>query len=405
MEFDKSKLRQIRWLMVFAALLVLAVIYSGSIAEGAGFVLGIAKPFLYGGVIAFVLNLPLTFVEKKLLKKWKGKIAEKVKRPIGIFLSMLILSAVIALVICMVVPQISRAAAELGRKVPPFLVRMERELEILGQTYPALQREVEMLQRMEIDWTKLQETVFDFLKNGAGDVLTSAVSVTSGIVGGIVNAFIAVVFALYILGQKEKLADQGKRIMSAYLPERVEAAVLKLLALSYCNFSSFLTGQCTEAVILGCMFVVAMSIFRMPYAFMVGVLIAFTALIPIVGAFIGCAVGAFLILINDPVQALWFIILFLVLQQIEGNLVYPRVVGSSVGLPSIWVLMAVTIGGSLFGVAGMLFFIPLTATGYTLLREHVNARNAAKTGKQIPAPVETDSAQPEEEAGSFGESD
>ena len=209
-------------------------------------------------------------------------------------------------------------------------------------------------------------------------MLTSTFSVASGIISGLVNVVIAFIFALYILAQKEKLENQGKRIIAAFLPEKVAGKMLEVCSLLYKSFSSFITGQCMEAVILGMMFVIAMSIFQMPYAFMVGVLIAFTALIPIVGAFIGCGVGAFLILIDNPIQALWFIILFLVLQQIEGNLIYPRVVGNSVGLPSIWVLMAVSLGGSLFGVSGMLFFIPLMSAGYVLLRESVNSRNAAK---------------------------
>jgi len=172
--------------------------------------------------------------------------------------------------------------------------------------------------------------------------------------------------------------------------------VLKVLSMLHKNFGSFISGQCLEAVILGTMFVIAMSIFRMPYAFMVGVLIGFTALIPIVGAFIGCVVGAFLILIENPVMAFWFVIMFLIIQQLEGNLIYPKVVGNSVGLPSIWVLMAVSLGGSLFGVAGMLFFIPLLATIYTLLRENVNARNAGKQA-EVMAEEEMSGEAPDEE--------
>ena len=220
-----------------------------------------------------------------------------------------------------------------------------------------------------------------FLKNGAGDMLDSTVSMAGSIISGVVGMVIAFVFALYILAQKERLADQGLRILSAYLPARIGDKVLEICRLLSKNFSSFITGQCLEAVILGTMFVVFMSIFRMPYALVVGALIAVTSLVPIVGAFIGCAVGIFLILINDPVQALWFAVLFLVLQQIEGNLIYPKVVGNSVGLPSIWVLMAVSVGGSLFGVMGMLVFIPLLSTGYALLRDSVNKRNALRGGK------------------------
>ena len=249
-----------------------------------------------------------------------------------------------------------------------------KELEKLTIQYPELAKQVENLEELNLDWDTALDNMVDFMKNGAVDMLNSTVSVASGIISGIVNAVISFIFALYILAQKERLADQGKRILTAYLPGNVSGRVLEICSLLYRNFSSFITGQCLEAVILGAMFVVSMSIFRMPYALMVGVLIAFTALIPIVGAFIGCAVGAFLILIDNPLLALWFVILFLVLQQVEGNLIYPHVVGSSVGLPSIWVLAAASVGGSLMGIVGMLVFIPLTSVLYTLFREFVNGR-------------------------------
>ena len=188
------------------------------------------------------------------------------------------------------------------------------------------------------------------------------------------SSFIAFVFACYILLQKEKLGLQCRKALFALLPKRVAERVISVCSLSHRVFSSFITGQCVEAVILGTMFFVAMSILKMPYALLVGCLIAVTALIPIVGAFIGCGVGAFLILMVSPMQALIFVIMFLILQQVEGNLIYPHVVGSSVGLPSIWVLFAVTVGGSLMGVLGMLLFIPLTSVLYTLFREFVYKR-------------------------------
>jgi predicted PurR-regulated permease PerM len=203
----------------------------------------------------------------------------------------------------------------------------------------------------------------------------------SSIISSVVNFIIAFVFAVYILAQKEKLSGQVRRVMQAYLPEKTVERVQKVSSLLYTNFSNFITGQCLEAVILGGLFVICMSILRLPFALVIGILIALTALIPIAGAFIGCAVGVFLILIEDPVQALVFLVLFFVLQQIEGKLIYPKVVGNFVGLPGIWVLFAITVGGSLFGIVGMLVFIPLTATVYTLLREDVGKRIALKKQK------------------------
>lgn len=377
-ELGREKVRQIRHLMILAAVLVLGLIYSEEVFQGAFFLFGILSPFLVGGVIAFVLNIPMRAFEEKLLSRWRGKSAGKVKRPVCMVLALVAVVLVITVVVGTVVPQVASTASEVGKKIPVFMDKVIEELDQLTRKYPELAKQVSELEKLEVDWDSILGNIFDFLKNGAGDVLNSTVNVASGIISGVVNFVISFIFALYILSQKETLASQGRRVLTAYLPESVGRKVLEVCSLLYRNFSSFITGQCLEAVILGTMFVVSMTLFRMPYAFMVGVLIAFTALIPIVGAFIGCAVGTFLILIDNPLQALWFVILFLVLQQIEGNLIYPKVVGNSVGLPAIWVLMAVSVGGSLFGVSGMLFFIPLMSSCYALLRESVNKRNVGK---------------------------
>ena len=378
MELSKAKMKQIRRLMLLAAVLVLVIIYSKEVIEGIKFVFGILAPFIAGGVIAFILNLPMRFYENKLFKKWNGKVAAKVKRPLCMVMALVSVVLIITVVIGTVVPQVTTTIGVLGSKIPAFTENVIDELVQLSKDYPELAEYVTKLDKMEINWDTILDNTINFLKNGVSNVLNSTFSVASGIISSVVNGVIAFIFALYILSQKEKLADQGKRIIVAFLPERMAKNTLKVFSLMHRNFSNFIAGQCVEAVILGALFVIVMSIFMMPYAFMCGVLIAFTALIPVVGAFIGCAVGAFLILIENPMLALWFVVMFLVIQQLEGNLIYPRVVGNSVGLPSIWVLMAVSVGGSLFGVVGMLFFIPLMSTGYALLRESVNNRNAAK---------------------------
>ena len=213
--------------------------------------------------------------------------------------------------------------------------------------------------------------MLNFIKSG-GNMLNSTIGIVSTIFSTTLNLIIGFIFAIYVLLQKEKLGKQGTKILFAIMPTKIAENILGVLKLSYKVFTSFVTGQCLEACILGVIFFVVLSIFRMPYALLIGVLIAFTALIPIVGAFIGCFISAFLILMVSPIKALVFIILFLVIQQIEGNLIYPNVVGNSVGLPSIWVLVAVTLGGNLFGVAGMLLFIPLSSVCYTLFKEWVN---------------------------------
>ncbi|MBQ7360174.1 MAG: AI-2E family transporter [Lachnospiraceae bacterium] len=374
MGFDKVKMRQIRGLLIFAAALVLLIIYSGSVWSGIEMFFGILTPFLAGGAIAFVLNMPMNWVEKKWFGKWNGRVAAKMKRPISMVIAILLIVLIVALIMLIIVPQVGESLAELGVQIPAFFNSTLVTLTKLANEYPEILEQVKELQNIKIDWDTVINTVVDFLKNGMGNVLTVTVTAAGSLIGGIVNTFIAFIFAIYILSQKENLARQRDKLLDAYLPEIWSARIKKVMKLMYKNFSNFVSGQCIEAVILGCMFVIAMAIFGFPYAVMVGTLIAVTALIPVVGAFIGCFVGAFLILINDPLQAVWFIVMFLIIQQIEGNLIYPRVVGSSVGLPSIWVLVAVSLGGSLFGVAGMLLFIPLLSTVYALVRENANGK-------------------------------
>ncbi len=378
MGFDKVKLKQIRGLMILGAVLILALMYSKSVFLGIAIAIGMIRPFIYGGAIAFVLNIPMKAIETKLLKRWNGKVAKHVKRPICMVLSIIVVVVIVSTVVLTVVPQLSKTIAEIGNKIPTFIDTTFNQLEKISAEYPQIQEKILELEKLELNWQDIINKSIDFLRNGVGSMLSSTFTVAGNIIGGAINFMVAIIFALYILSQKEKLGSQGRRILSAYLPVKASQRIQYILSILYKNFSNFITGQCLEAVILGSMFVIAMSIFRMPYAVMVGILIAFTALIPIVGAFIGCFVGAFLILISNPMQALWFIILFFILQQIEGNLIYPRVVGSSVGLPAIWVLLAVSIGGSLFGIVGMLIFIPILSTVYTLLRESVNKKNKEK---------------------------
>ncbi len=378
MDLNKGNMKKIRGLILFTAVVCLAVVKLDVLLEGIFFLLSIVRPFIYGAAIAFVLNIPMKAIEKSLFSKAKNPKVEKVKRPASIFLAFAAVVLVIVFVTVTVVPQVTKTMIELGNKIPKFLADVQIWLEELFASQPQLIALLEEFDPAETNWDSIVDTVIDFLQNGLGSVVSSTVTVASTIIGGVVNLFVALVFSFYILSQKEKLGSQFRRILHAYFPQKVYDKVLEVTSLAGRNFSSFITGQCMEAVILGTMFVITMTLFGFPYAVMVGVLIAFTALIPIVGAFIGCFVGAFLIMVDDPVKAIWFLVLFIVLQQIEGNLIYPHVVGNSVGLPSIWVLAAVTIGGSLMGVVGMLIFIPILSTVYALLREDVNERNGKK---------------------------
>lgn len=378
MDLNKNNLKKIRGLIIFTAVVCLAVIKIDLVLNGLFFVVGILKPFIYGAVAAFVLNIPMSAIEKRLFGNGKHSKMQKAKRPASIFLAFIAVILVMVVVAVTVVPQLGKTMIELGNKIPLFLNSLQVSLEQLMEERPELVVMLEELDFDSINWNSVLSGIVDFMKNGLGNVVTSTVMVASTIIGGVVNLFVALVFSFYILAQKEKLGDQLKRVMRAYFSRGLYERVLEVASLANRNFSNFITGQCMEAVILGSMFVITMAIFRFPYALLVGVLIAFTALIPIVGAFIGCFVGTFLIMVDDPIKAIWFLVLFIVLQQVEGNLIYPHVVGNSVGLPSIWVLAAVTIGGSLMGVAGMLIFIPIVSTVYALLRDDVNKKNEGK---------------------------
>ncbi len=378
MGYDKTKLKQICWMILYVGIIILLLIHSNILFSGIKFVVGIFVPFIIGGAIAFILNIPMSGIEKRLLGRWNGRLANKLKRPLSMILSFIFVIAIVALVILAVVPQLRNTFATLGTKVTPFLQDVLVWLQGLATEYPELKSLLQGLDTMEFNWDSIIANVAGFLKNGVGSMVGSTFTVASSIIGGVANVFIAVVFAIYLLSQKEQLQNQVCRIIDAYASKKVNKRIREVSHRLYVNFTKFICGQCLEAVILGVAFIVFMSIFQMPYAVMIGTLIAFTALIPIVGAFIGCGVGAFMILIDNPVQALWFVILFLIIQQLEGNLIYPKVVGNSVGLPSIWVLMSVSVGGSLFGVVGMLVFIPLMSTLYSLLRDDVNRRNAQR---------------------------
>ncbi|EEG72696.1 AI-2E family transporter [[Clostridium] hylemonae] len=371
MEFSKESVKKIRGLIIFTAIVVLCLWEYNKVFDILAFVFHILFPFILGGAIAFVLNVPMNFVERHLFgsdKVRKSKVLSKMARPVSMLIVLLLVFSVIGIVMFILIPQLGRTFANLGESIQAFIPRVQTRAADLFHNNKEVMKWVNDL---EFDWNKVMDAGIEFFRSGAGSVLDSTITAAKSIVSGIATFFIAFVFACYVLLQKEKLNIQAKKVLFAFVRRGRAEAALEVFSLTYSTFSSFLTGQCVEAVILGGMFVVSMALFRLPYALLVGIVIAFTALIPIFGAFIGCAVGAFLIFMVDPVKALVFVALFLVLQQIEGNLIYPHVVGNSVGLPSIWVLAAVSIGGSLMGIVGMLIFIPVVSVVYALFREIV----------------------------------
>ena len=386
MDLNKKSMKKIRELIVFTAILVVALWKFDTVLEGAKNIWGILFPFVLGGAIAFVINVPMSFLEKKIFGKTKdgNKVGKKLARPISLLLTIILAVGVIALVMFGVIPQLTRTMGSLMINIANFVPQMQnwiREFSHNNQEIMKLVNQVQFNQDQAIKWG------ISILGSGAGNMMNTTMSAVSSIVSGFATFFIAFSFACYILFQKEKLHVQIRKVFFAFISKQKAEAFLKICSLTYQTFANFLTGQCVEAVILGSMFVVTLSILKMPYALLIGTLIAFTALIPIFGAFIGCAVGCFLIFMVSPKQAILFIIVFLILQQIEGNLIYPHVVGGSVGLPSIWVLAAVTIGGNLMGIVGMLIFIPLVSVLYTIFREFVYLRLKEKHIKQVTKTV------------------
>ena len=368
MDLNKKNMKNLMILIVFAVLVLVGVQRIENLAAGFVFLMRIVFPFILGGAMAFILNIPMHFLEGRVFAKAKKK---KLVRPVSLVLSILFVVAILQIVLVVVIPEIAATFAGISKNIEAFLPKLEQWL---TEAFPDSEPLELWINSLEFNWDKILQSAVNFLKNGAGNVLSSTVTVAKTVINSLMNFFVGFVFACYILLQKEKLSVQVKKVLYAFLPRHAVEKTLQVAALSYKTFSSFVTGQCLEAVILGTMFFVSMSVLRFPYALLVGVLIAFTALIPIFGAFIGCVLGTFLILVSNPVQAIGFVILFFVLQQVEGNLIYPHVVGGSVGLPSIWVLVAVTVGGSLMGVVGMLIFIPLSSVLYALFKGWVHKR-------------------------------
>lgn len=369
MEFKKENMKNCMYLILFAVVLYVGLQNLDVILDFLMKIVGLFFPFILGGGIAFVLHVPMKFIERNVFSrgKWKDtKFVKKIARPVSLILAILIAALVIFIVGQVVIPELGRTFMGLGRNIEVGLTRLTGWID---ENFKQDSVIVEWANSLEIQPQKMLDSIIAGLQNGVNNILSSTVSVTMGIVNTAMNLGIGFVFACYTLLQKEKLMIQTKKVFYAMFPKKAVEYILHVCSLANSNFSGFVTGQCIEAVILGTMFFVTMTIFRFPYAMLVGVLIAFTALIPVFGAFVGCAISFLLILLVSPMKALLFLIMFFVLQQIEGNLIYPHVMGGSVGLPSVWVLMAVTIGGSLLGVVGMLIFIPLVSVIYALFKE------------------------------------
>lgn len=373
MNLSKSNIRKIMWLIAYTLILLVGIWRLDAVIRSFKWIVGILKPFIIGACIAFLLCQPMKFIEVKIFRKThqKNRFLIKATRPLSILLSLLFVLGLLLFAAFIITPEVAKTVGNLGDTIPDFVKEAKGWVTKTLHEYPQIE---EFLNGKTLDWEKISNFLMDASSFLAGGALKSVTSIIGGIVSTVTTFIIGFVFAIYILANKEQLCCQVKKLCYSFLPRKRVDRLIMIMQLTNKTFANYVSGQCMEALILGAMFFVTLTVFRFPYALLIGVLIAFTALIPILGAYIGSAISTFLIFMIDPIQAAWFIVIFNVLQQIEGNFIYPRVVGGSVGLPSIWVLFAVTVGGSLMGITGMIIFIPVFSVIYTLIRENVHVR-------------------------------
>ena len=379
MELNKRNFKCILLLVLCAILLYWGLNNLSALSAVVDSFFSLLAPLLLGICVAYVVNLLLKVVERlwdKALAKapeiWRGKL----KRPICLTLTMLLFLGIIFAIIFILIPRLEEAGATLVANVPVYVDQLQSWWN--GVIAFAAERGV-TLPELSMNADNATKVVTDFLTNNGGNVVNTTLDITTSILGALVNFLLALVFSVYLLAQKEKLLAQSKRLLLAAIPQKAGKRTMHILKITNNAFSSFVTGQVTEAFILGTLCCMGMLILRLPYALPVSVIICFTSLIPIFGAWIGAATGAFLIVFVSPIKALTFLIFLLILQQVEGNLIYPRVVGKSVGLPGLWVLAAVTIGGGAFGVLGMLLGVPVCSVVYALVQDFIRSDKPVRT--------------------------
>lgn len=361
-----------------AAFLCLFVIHFKEIVSWGKFLYGVAYPLILGCVFAYVLNILMVPLEKIYFPGvGKGPLAGS-RRTVCMVLSLFILVVIVIFVLYLVIPQVVDCFVIISKDVPAVFQDVTRFLIDKSEDLPALQKQLEQL---DLDWGNVFNKVYSGLMSGTKGFLTSATSIVGTFFGMVTNVVIGLVFSLYVLANKEGLRNNINRVMKAFLKKRIYEGICYVLGVIHESFSSFIMGQATEAVILGTLCAIGMKLLRLPYAGPIGALVGLTALIPVFGAYIGAVLGAFMIVTVDPRQALVFLIYLVILQQVEGNLIYPKVVGASIGLPGIWVLAAIMVGSGLGGVVGMLLGVPVAASCYKLFRDATKKKEEEKKGQ------------------------
>lgn len=374
----KVDIKDIKKLVIMAIVLIFAFIYISEIWSFVKFVIRIFMPFIIGLAIAFVLNVLMNTIENKWFKKWKA--STKVKRPISLLISIALVLGFIVFLLLLIIPNLQNTIELFADSIPAYSRSLQNLLNGWGIDADVINNVREVLD-------SLGNSLADYIKDNSNQLISTTLGIASNVVSAFVNVTIGFVFAIYFLAQKEKITSQFNKVMDAYLPKKRVNKIKEIAHLSNKVFSSFVSGQCMEAIIIGVLCFFGMVILRLPYASTISVLVGFTALIPVFGAFIGTIFGAFLIFMVSPLQAIIFVMFIIILQQLEGNLIYPKVVGKSVGLPGIWVLVAVSVGASINGVLGMLLSVPICSIIYSILATNVRIRleDKNKTNKKVQA--------------------
>ena len=372
MEIDKEQKKRItKWILGIATaiiLIFLGVQNISHVANAFNYAVGLLMPLLLGVVIAVILNVPMRFFEMQLFKITKNKDLQKLGRPLAFLLSLVLIVGIIAGIIRLVIPELASAVS----------IIVDGAIDAINKLSSMSQEELMELPfgniLLNTDWNNILSNVEQWLKTQGGSMVNAAFGTVTSLIGGVFDFFISFVFAIYILFSKDELKKQATRLIQVWVPKRYGEWFIHAVSVANVNFRNFISGQSLEAVILGVLCMVGMWIFRFPYAPMVGALVGVTALIPVVGAFIGAGVGAFMILTVDPLKTVFFLLFIVVLQQLEGNVIYPKVMGSRVNLPGMWILAAVTIGGGIGGPVGMLVSVPIASTAYALFKEATDNR-------------------------------
>ena len=394
MELNRKNVSRIILICAFSITLFMALQNFTTVWGVISKALSYFTPFAIGAFIALIANVLLVPVEHKLFSKWensRSKLLRKLKRPLSLIIMCLIVIGILALITFIIAPEIKNTALLIAKNFPTW---WNNCYEAIINFFDKYDISAERFRELNIDWEKLSAHAIEFIKNRSSNILNTTVSLTASFITGIFNFILGVVFSFYVLLQKENLAQQAKKLMLAVLNQKRVDDIIEVGQVSSKVFSNFIRGQVTEACIIGILCFIGMKIFHMPYAPMISVLIGVTALIPVFGAFLGTAIGAFLIVMVDPMKAFWFIVFIIVLQQLEGDLIYPKVVGSSVGLPGIWVLVAATVGGSAGGILGLFLSVPISAALYSLASIYTTRRLKAKGIEDSQWKVETSKPEP-----------